>query len=126
MVHDLFPPRHCGHLFTIRVDGRPVVHTASSIDIYICDFQEAFALPEIADSPETENDRETEIRLEKLLGGSDTADADWGEGRVELGDQADGDETEADPGAGNAKNCFEWKLVECVTLMSPCTTEADV
>lgn len=52
----------------ILVDLVPVVFTTSGINIDLVKPKETLSLPEIADSPEEEDNREGKIGLEELLG----------------------------------------------------------
>ena len=86
------------------------------------------ALPDVGTDPESEEDGRGEVRLEEALGGEGgvgIASSDGPDGDVELGDEDEGDEADSEPGADNATEGLEGKLLERMALANPGGPETD-
>lgn len=55
-------------MLAVGIDLIPVVFTATSVDIHLSESQPALALPDVASSPEHEDDGKGEVGVEPILG----------------------------------------------------------
>ena len=81
---ETLPRRPSLHLLALAVDKIPVELTTAGIDIHLRSPEPSSALPEVSGNPEGSNDKESEVSLEEVLGGTDTL-ADGGNSSVKLG-----------------------------------------
>lgn len=91
------PCRPACNLASVGVDGIPIMLTAASVEIDVGKSDPAFALPDIADSPEEEDDGESEIGLEETFSIVKVAGERRSDSDEELCCQGDDDEEDADP-----------------------------
>lgn len=77
-------PRGPGlHLLALTVDEIPVQLTTAGIDIHLSGPEPSGALPEVSSNPEDRDNKESEVRLEEVLGGTKVL-ADGRNSSVEL------------------------------------------
>ncbi len=65
-IHKTPPRRLVPHFFTFLVNEIPVELTAASINIHLSCSQPSLALPEVSGKPESSDNKEGEVRLEKV------------------------------------------------------------
>ena len=100
--------------------------TTAGIEVDVGDADESLSLPDVADDPEEEDDREGEVGLEEALGIVQVA-CEWrSNGHEELRSQCDENEEETDPGSGDTEDGVERDVVEGAALVLPCGSESDV
>lgn len=124
-MDDSLPGGHLSELGTVLVDLVPGELAAASVDIDLVSAEPTAALPDETADPEDDDDRESEVRLEEALGIVEAA-TDGADGSVELGDEDDDVEGEAEVRAPDTTDGAEWDLVEAVALANPRSAEADV
>lgn len=71
------------HLLALAVDEVPVELTAAGINIHLRCPEPSGTLPEVTGDPESDNDEESEVRLEEIFGGTNAL-ADGRDSSVEL------------------------------------------
>lgn len=67
-----------GNLGSVGIDLVPVELTAAGVDIYLGGAEPTFALPQVTDGPEEEDDGGGEVALEEGFGSAETRFADGG------------------------------------------------
>ena len=80
---EALPRRPCLHFLALTVDEIPVQLTTAGIDIHLSGPEPSGALPEVSSNPEDRDDKESEVSLEEVLGGTDAL-ADRGNSSVKL------------------------------------------
>ena len=63
------PSRHRSHPYFLTVNPVPIDHTAIRRDIHLRSPEPSASLPNIATSPESQDDWQSQLRLEKRLCG---------------------------------------------------------
>lgn len=100
--------------------------TTTSVEIDLVELKETFSLPEVTDSPEEQDDGESEISLEETFGVVELTGERWSNGAEELSSQGNEDEENSDIGTSNSKDGLEWNVIEGSALAVPCLSESDV
>ncbi|KAI6768730.1 hypothetical protein HG531_010919 [Fusarium graminearum] len=97
------------------------------IDIDFVDRDPSLALPEVSDSPEDQDNRESKVRDEETLDGAHTTGSWRGNnGNIELSDKDENDQSKTKVRASDTKGGLERNLVQSVTLSGPSLTETNV
>lgn len=131
------------HLLALAVDEVPVEFATAGVNIHLGSPEPSSALPEVTTDPESNNDEQSEVGLEEVLGCADALADGRDSGvklvnvsvwkhiimkcdRTYLSHQDDDDDTKTNPGSDKATGSLEWDLINGVTVVSPGLTEADM
>jgi hypothetical protein len=84
LIHNALPGWPSSDLGLVGVDGFPVQVTTTGINIHLLNLEPSLALPEEANDPEEEDDRDGKEVGEESLGIVELISAWWSDGVVEL------------------------------------------
>lgn len=78
------PSRETRNLLPRRINNLPIRHPPIRINIDVTRPQPSLRLPKVSRDPEDQDNGESEVGFEEILGCTDAGDPKWGEGCVEL------------------------------------------
>ena len=107
------------------MDILPIDFTTASVKIDLVDSEETTTLPDVANDPEDEDDRDSEHLVEEALDIGEAA-AGRADGSEELSGEDKNAEAETDVSTSDAEDSSVRKFIEGVALGSPGLAEADV
>lgn len=124
MKHTL-PGGRRSHLTTVSVDAVPIMLTKTRVEVNLAELQPTLPLPDVSTDIKENDNREGQVGLEERLSITNRS-VKVGDSSVELGNQNDDVEAQANVGAPNTKDSLEGNLVKRVAVILPGMSESNV